>query len=558
MADTAKLVYVALGGAGEIGMNLYLYGYGPVKDRRWIMVDCGLSFGDMDSAPGIELVMPDISFLDEIRDRLEGVFITHAHEDHIGALGRLWPRIKAPFISAPLFTAEIARRKMSECGQPAQLVKTAKWDKPVKAGPFSVSFLPVTHSIPDPAMLIIDTPAGRLVHTGDFKLDPNPVIGRPTDMDRLRQIGDEGVLALMSDSTNIFEDGESGGEQPLRPHLKRLISEAPGAVAATTFASNVARLKTLAEVAVECGRSVVVAGRAMSRMIETAIETGALKGFPTLTPDDRARDMPSENLFYLITGSQGEGRAALARIADGSHPTVKLKHGDTVLFSSKTIPGNEKAVYALYNRLSVQGIEVVDSEMEPIHVSGHGRRDEIERVYKALRPKIAVPVHGEHRHLVEHSLLVEDWGGASIVAPNGSVVGLDLSKPKIVRHIETGRLYLDGEVLVGATDGVIRARLKMARQGHVSISVVIDEDGELFADPQVRIEGAPTTGRNGQKLDAAIADRVDLAITSASKRELRSDDKVEELVERVSRRACMEIWGKKPVTTVIVTRLEAE
>lgn len=557
MADTAQLVYVALGGAGEIGMNMYLYGFGPVKDRRWIMVDCGVSFGDMDSAPGVDLVMPDVSFVQEIGDRLVAVFITHAHEDHVGAIGRLWPRIKAKFIAAPRFTAEIIRRKMQEAGQPTQVVKTVKWDSPVEAGPFRVSFLPVTHSIPDPAMLVIDTPAGRLVHTGDFKLDPDPVIGEPTDMERLARIGDEGVLALMCDSTNIFEEGESGGEQPLRPHLKRIITGAKGAVAATTFASNVGRLKTLAEVATECGRSVALAGRAMSRMIETALETGALKGFPPIVPEDRIRDIPAENLFYLITGSQGEGRAALARIADGSHPTVKLKAGDLVIFSSKTIPGNEKGVYGLYNRLSEQGIEVIDDDMEPVHVSGHGRREEIEKIYRALRPQVAAPIHGEHRHLVEHAGLAKDWGAASIVAPNGSMVALDLNKPKVVSHVETGKLFLDGEVLVGVLDGVIRDRLKMARQGHIAVSVVIDEDGELFADPQVKVTGAPVKPR-GEALDALISDRVDHAISTASKRELRSDDKLQDLVERVARRAAQEVWGKKPVTSVMVTRLESE
>jgi ribonuclease J len=558
MTDTAKLVYVALGGAGEIGMNMYLYGHGPAKDRRWIMVDCGVSFGDMDSAPGIDLVMPDVSFLEEIGSRLEAVFITHAHEDHIGALGRLWPRIKAPFISAPLFTAEIARRKMSEAGQPAQVVKTAKWDTPVAAGPFKVSFLPVTHSIPDPAMLLIETPSGKIVHTGDFKLDPAPTIGAPTDMNRLREIGDEGVLAVMSDSTNIFEDGEAGGEQPLRPHLERLIRGAKGAVAATTFASNVGRLKTLAEAAEACGRSIVVAGRAMSRMIEVAKETGALKSFPNIVADDRADGIPAENLFYLITGSQGEGRAALARIASDNHPTVSLKDGDLVLFSSKTIPGNEKEVYRLYNLLSEKGVEVVDSEMEPIHVSGHGRREEIARIYEALRPRFAVPLHGEHRHLVEHAKLAKGWGAASIVAPNGTMIALDGNAPHVVDHVETGRLYLDGETLVGSMDGVIRARLKLARQGHVAVSIVVDTEGELFADPAVQVEGGPERPKGETPLFELIADRIDAAISEASRKDLRSDQRLEELAQRVARRVCMENWGKKPVVSVLITRLDSE
>lgn len=556
MADKAQLVYVALGGAGEIGMNMYLYGAGPADDRRWIVVDCGVTFGDMNSSPGVELVMADPEFLFDIRDRIEGVFITHAHEDHVGAIGRLWPRIRAPFISAPLFTAEVARRKMAECGHAPQLVETAEWDTPVKAGPFHVSFLPVTHSIPDPAMLLIETHWGKVLHTGDFKLDPAPVIGRATDMDRLRRIGDEGLLALTCDSTNIFSPGSSGGEAPLRPEFERIIKGATGAVAATTFASNVARVKSLAEAAEACGRSVVVAGRAMRRMIETAIETGALDSFPTVVPDEEAENLPAETVFYLVTGSQGEGRAALARIANGSHPVVSLKKGDLVMFSSKTIPGNEREVYRLYNQLSEQGVEVVDSDREKIHVSGHGNREEIRQIYDATRPKVAVPVHGEHRHLVRHAALAREWGAESAVAPNGAMV--DLATGRIVDHIETGRVYLDGETLVGALDGVIRARLRLARNGHVVISLVADDDGQLYAEPAVAVEGGPAAPDGAAPLDELIAARLDSAVANAPVKETRSDDRLEALAVRVARKVCTETWGKKPVVTVLITRLEEE
>ena len=556
MSNPNQLVYLPLGGAGEIGMNMYMYGFGPENDRDWIMVDCGVSFGDMSSSPGIDLVMPDIEFVDEIASRLKAIFITHAHEDHIGALGRLWPQMRAP-IYAPAFTASIARRKMSECGYSDSVINEASWDTPIEAGPFTVSFMHVTHSIPDPAMLLIETPAGKIVHTGDFKLDPAPILGQATDMARLEALGDEGVLALMCDSTNIFDPGSAGGEQPLQAPLQKLIREAKGAVAATTFASNVARLKTLAESAQAAGRSVVVAGRAMSRMIQTALETGALDSFPTLVSDDMAGSIPADNLFYLITGSQGEGRAALARIANKTHPFISMREGDLVLFSSKTIPGNEKEVYRLYNLLSEQGVNVVDSDMEHIHVSGHACVEEIKTIHKALRPQTVVPLHGEHRHLVEHVRKATEWGAPNaVLAPNGTMV--DLTSARIVGSAETGRTYLDGETLVGALDGVIRARLKMARGGHVLVSVCIDEVGELFADPQVTCEGAPSDVGGDAPLDELISLRLDAAITSASKREKRNDDALEDLVRRVARKVCSETWGKKPVVTAHITRLEAE
>lgn len=556
MSKTSQLVYLPLGGAGEIGMNMYLYGFGPENDRDWIMVDCGVSFGDMSSSPGVDLVMPDIEFVHEVAGRLKAIFITHAHEDHIGALGRLWPQMRAP-VYCPAFTAAIARRKLTECGYSDSVVHEVEWDTPIEAGSFAVSFLHVTHSIPDPAMLLIETPMGKVVHTGDFKLDPAPILGRPTDMARLESLGDEGVLALMCDSTNIFDPGEAGGEQPLRAPLEKLIREAKGAVAATTFASNVARLKTLAESAHAAGRSVVVAGRAMSRMIQTAVETGALDSFPTLVNDDMAGSIPAENLFFLITGSQGEGRAALARIANGTHPYISMREGDRVLFSSKTIPGNEKEVYRLYNLLSEQGVEVIDSDMAPIHVSGHACVDEIRTIHKALRPQTVVPLHGEHRHLVEHVRHATEWGAPNAaLAPNGTMI--DLVTGKVAGHAETGRTYLDGETLVGALDGVIRARLKMARGGHVLVSICIDEVGDLFADPQVTCEGAPHDVGGEAPLDELISLRLDAAIASATKREKRNDDALEDLVRRVTRKVCADTWGKKPVVTAHITRLEAE
>lgn len=558
MTNTAgPLVFLALGGAGEIGMNCYLYGFGEPASRRWIMVDLGMGFGDMETAPGVELVLPDLAFALAEKGRIEALFVTHAHEDHVGAIPHMWSKLKLPIHARP-FTAEVIRRKMAEAGLGEGMVKQVALGTRVKAGPFSVEYLPTTHSIPEASMLAIRTPVGTVVHTGDFKLDPAPGLGAPYDLAPLQALGDEGVLALACDSTNIFLSGAAGSEAEIVENLTRVIKAAPGAVAATTFASNVSRLRTLALAARQCGRSVVVAGRAMRRMIEIAVETGQLTDFPPVLPEDRLRDVPSSKLFYLITGSQGETRAALARIAGQSHPTVSLKAGDTVLFSSKTIPGNEAGVHRLYNRLSEQGIRVIDAEMERIHVSGHARRDDLARVYAAVRPRVAVPMHGEHRHLVEHAKWAESWGAAtSVVAPNGSIARLDGNAPGVVAHVETGRVYLDGIVQVGALDGVMRDRLKLARQGLVIVSVVVDMDGELLADPEVRCIGAPKDGpRWDGPLDEMIADAVDTAIEEAAAKAKRTDAGLEDVIARATRGVTGRYWGKKPVTSIIISRLE--
>ncbi|GMG85216.1 ribonuclease J [Paralimibaculum aggregatum] len=557
--DKAELVYTALGGAGEIGMNCYLYGLGRGSGADWIVVDLGIGFGDMETSPGVELVLPDIGFLRQISKRVKGLFVTHAHEDHIGAIPHLWASIGAPIYARP-FTAELVRRKLEEAGQDTRIVREVSPGQAVDAGRFSVRFLPITHSIPEASMLAIAAPQGTVVHSGDFKLDPDPQLGDPYDLSPYEELGREGVLALACDSTNVFLAGQAGSESEITANLRRIIRAAPGAVAATSFASNVARLKTLATAAHDVGRSIVVAGRAMRRMIEVAVETGQLKDFPPVVPDDQASQIPRENLFFLVTGSQGEARAALARIAGGSHPSVKLRDGDTVLFSSKTIPGNEAGIYRLYNKLSEQGIRVIDSEMERIHVSGHARRDDLEKIYEVLKPKVSVPIHGEHRHLVEHAKWAREWGAShALVVPNGSVARLDGNSPGVVDEVETGRIYLDGHAMIGAMDGVIRDRLKLARQGHVVLSLVIDEDGTLIADPDAKVIGGPQQHESWpDTLAGMIAEAVDEAIEGAAPKAKRTDAAVEDLAGKAARRVCTRYWGKKPVMTVMVTRLEDE
>ncbi|MEM6945654.1 MAG: ribonuclease J, partial [Pseudomonadota bacterium] len=547
------LVYVPLGGAGEIGMNCYLYGLGEALERRWIMVDLGIGFGDMETAPGVELIVPDIDFAVAERERLEGIFLTHGHEDHIGGLPHLWQELRVPIYARP-FTAELVRRKLQEAGIDPKVVKDVALGERVRAGDFEVEFVNVTHSIPEASMLAIRTPAGIAVHSGDFKTDPDPLMGEPFDIAPFEALGAEGVQAFACDSTNVFLEGHAGSEAEVVDNLVRLIKAAPGAVAATSFASNVSRLRTMAMAAKEAGRSVVVAGRAMRRMIEVAVQTGLLKDFPATVPDDRAGDIPAENLFYLVTGSQGEGRAALARIASGSHPTVRLGDGDTVLFSSKTIPGNEAGVYRLYNRLSEKGIRVIDGDMERIHVSGHARRGDLERLYKALRPRVSVPLHGEHRHLVEHAASAPDWGaGSALVVPNGSLARLDGNAPGVQDEVEVGRVYLDGMVQIGSHDGVVRERLRLARLGLLVVSVVVDEGGELIADPEVTVLGLPNEHADWREpLADAVATAVDEAMDQAPKKQLRTDGGIEEAVGKGARRVAAKLLGKKPVVAVMI------
>jgi ribonuclease J len=561
MSGNAKdeLIYTALGGAGEIGMNCYLYGLGRSDNAEWIMVDLGMGFGDMDTSPGIELILPDISFIKAQASRLQALFVTHGHEDHIGAIPHLWGELKLPIYARP-FTAELVRRKMAEAGLDTRLVREVRAGERITAGQFEVEFLPITHSVPEASMLSIRTPMGVVVHSGDFKLDPDPTLGDPADLGRLETLGREGVLALACDSTNVFQAGAAGSESEIAANLRRIVKASEGAVAATSFASNVARLRTLAMAATDVGRSVVVVGRAMRRMIEVAQQTGQLRDFPAMLSEDKMRDVPADHLFYLVTGSQGETRAALARIAAGSHPTVSLTKGDTVLFSSKTIPGNEAGIHRLYNKLSEQGIRVIDGDMERIHVSGHARRDDLMRVYKALRPQVSVAIHGEHRHLVEHTRWAREWGASHApVAPNGTVVRLDGNSPGNVASVPTGRIYLDGTTQIGSQDGVIRDRLKLARQGHVIVVAVVDEEGMLIADPDVRCVGAPKRAADWPAtLEQMTLKAVDEAMEGMPRKSRRTDAGIEDGITRAVRRIAMKYWGKKPMVTVIVTRLEDE
>lgn len=552
---TDRLIYLPLGGAGEIGMNAYVYGYGPVDQERLILVDLGVTFPDMDTTPGVDLILPDISWLEARKDRLEAIFITHAHEDHVGAVGHLWDRLGVP-VHARAFTAHHARRKLEDRGRDAEVVQTAEpWPAQVTAGPFRVGFVPISHSIPESSGLVIDTPAGRIVHSGDFKTDPSPVVGEPFDDDLWAGIGAEGVRALICDSTNVFSLHEGRSEASLAQPITQLIAGAKGMVAATTFASNVARLKTLAEAGQAAGRSVCLLGRAMRRMVEAGVATGVLTDFPKTVTAEEAADIPRDNLMLLTTGSQGERRAATAQLSRGKYLGLELKEGDTFLFSSKTIPGNERDVLRIVNAFSEMGVEVVDDSSGDYHVSGHANRPDLERMHRLISPDAVIPNHGEHRHLTAHARLAGEGGRRSIVAPNGTMVRLDSPAPEVAEYVETGRIYLDGSVLIGAMDGVVRDRIRMALNGHVLVTLIIDEEGDALGAPWCELRGLPEVGTSNAPLVDVLEEDLGQFIGRAENRTLADDDKLEEELRRIVRRTSQDEIGRKPEVTVVVSRL---
>lgn len=550
-----RLIYLPLGGSGEIGMNAYVYGFGPQENERLILVDIGVAFSDMETSPGVDLIFADIRWLEENKDRLEAVFITHGHEDHIGAVGHYWEKLGVP-VYARAFTANLARHKMADRGQPEEVVRTVSaWPEVIEAGPFKVGFLPVSHSIPESAALVIDSPAGRVIHSGDFKLDETPLVGEPFEPELWKEVSKEGVKALICDSTNVFSHHEGRSEASVGPEIEKLVAAAPHMVVATTFASNVARVKTLAEAGQRAGRSICLMGRAMRRMIEAAIATGVLTDFPKVVSPEDAANIPRENLMLLVTGSQGEHRAASAQLARGKYNGITLKEGDLFLFSSKTIPGNEKGVIRIINQLSVMGVDVVDDSSGKYHVSGHANRPDLQRLHDIVNPQMVIPNHGEHRHLREHAKLANEGGRASIVAVNGTMLDLSEDAPKVTGFVETGRVYLDGGVQIGSMDGIVRDRLRMAMNGHLTVNVLLDEDDEPLGEAWVELKGLPELGRSDAPLVDVLEEDLTQFLGRAGAKTLRDDDKLEGELRRIARNTARDEIGKKPEVTVIVSRL---
>jgi ribonuclease J len=551
-----ELIFLPLGGLGEIGMNAALYGFGPRNQRKWILVDCGMSFASEEHLPGVDLILPDLTFIEEQSEKLLGIFITHAHEDHIGAIVDLWPRLRAPVYVTPFAKALLETRRLSEPGAPKIPLKEILPGRRVEIGPFSLEYMPVAHSIPESNAVAIRTPAGMVLHTGDWKLDDTPVLGSTTAEAAFRALGDEGVTAIVCDSTNVFREGRSPSEREVVETLAGIIRESPARVAITTFASNVARIRAVAEAAAACGREVVVIGRAMERVVSVARELGLLEGIAPFRGADMWDSLPRDRVVAVLTGSQGEPRAALARVASDEHPDISLASGDRVIFSSRTIPGNEKEVGAIMNNLARRGIEVITDRQALVHVSGHPRRDELALMYEWTRPQALIPAHGEAMHLNEHARFARSKGIETVVtAYNGTMVRLAPGRVETVGEAPAGRLYKDGDVILGGNDRTIPERRKLSFAGVVTVAIALDKRGELAGDPAIDAIGMPQRGKRGEDMLDVIADAVGDVLRSLPAAKRRDSDLVENAVEKSIRGAVQQAWGKKPACAVLVVEV---
>ena len=548
-----ELVFAALGGIGEIGMNLSIYGFGDERRRQWIIVDCGVSFASEEHLPGVDLILPDIRYLIEERSNILALVLTHGHEDHMGALIDLWPRLKVPIYATPFTAALFEARRASEPGAPKIPIQVVPLDGHLQIGPFALDFISVAHSIPESNALAIRSPAGTVLHTGDWKIDPTPLIGGLTDVAKLAALGDAGVLALVGDSTNAVRDGRSPSEADVAKTLSELIRNAPRRVAVTTFASHVGRLRAVADAARAAEREVVVVGRAMERVVQVARETGYLDGVQEFRGIESYSYLPPEKVVALCTGSQGEPRAALARIAEEEHPDVALSRGDRVIFSARPIPGNEKAIARVMNGLVEQGIEVITDRTHLVHVSGHPRRDELRDMIGWVRPKILIPAHGEALHLAEHAALARRAGVPQVLlCRNGDLVRLALGNAEIIDQLPSGRLYKDGSLVIEAEARTIAARRRLSFSGIVSVAIAMTEKGALAGYPEVELIGLPETDAGGTALAEVARRAVEEGFETLPKPRRRDPDEVAESLRRAVRAAIAERWGKKPICHVHV------
>ena len=546
MTPKNELLFLPLGGSGEIGMNVNLYGC----DGKWLMVDLGMTFAD-ETLPGIDLVLPDLTFIEDRIKDLVGIVITHGHEDHIGAIPYLAADLGVPLYASP-FTAGLIRHKLDEEGLSKE-VKLHVIDPRKGAfqlGPFKLTHVPLAHSIPEGNALLIDTPYGRVFHTGDWKLDDAPLLGRPSTAAELTAIGDTGILALIGDSTNVFNHEASGSESTVRAGLDEAIIGRKGRVVVTTFASNAARLATLGDVARDTGRELVVAGRSLDRILKVAQAVGYLRDMPPILSFDAAQSIDPSKLLIVATGAQGEPRAALSRMATGDHP-LKLERGDLVIYSSKQIPGNETGIGAVMNALATRGVEILTDRQAHVHVSGHPGRPELKAMYDWIRPTVAIPVHGERRHTEEHARLAREWGVPHAIVPtDGAVIRLGPGAPKVIGHEKVGKLVLDGDVILPADGSTMQARRRISVNGYLAATLVMAKGGRLAAKPSILVQGLPV-----EEDRAAFMSECAEAATKAVNGGRQDDGKLTENVRNALRRVARDWTGKKPVTDVQLVRV---
>lgn len=550
-----ELVFLPLGGSNEVGMNLNAYGFGPAHDREWIIVDVGVTFGDQ-STPGVDVIVPDPSFLEG--ENILGIVLTHAHEDHIGALGWLFDRIKAPLYATP-FTAFLIREKLRDhnLAEEVELNEIALGGS-VHLGPFDVTYVTITHSIAEPNGLAIKTPLGTVLHTGDWKIDDEPVVGDKTDVAAITKLGDEGVLAMVCDSTNVFVEGVAGSEGDVAKQIAALIAPLKGRVAVGCFASNVARMDSVIRAAEAAGRRVALAGRSMHRITAAAKSVGMLSDVAPFLSEEEAKIWPADKILYLCTGSQGESRAALSRVAEGTHPFIKLGQGDHCIFSSRVIPGNELSIARLQDKLADRGVQIYTEKAYPgIHVSGHPCRDELRQMYAWARPKISIPTHGQRRHLIEHGNLAKAIGIEQVVTPrNGDMVRLAPGRAEIIDEVPAGRLFVDGGILVEEQGEALRERRHAASNGMLIVAFALDKRGKIVSDIDIRSVGLP--GNDAKPLEEALddlAERVEDTVRGLKGSALEDEMVVEQAVARTLKKASQKVWGRRPIVETIVLRL---
>ena len=550
-----ELIFLPLGGVGEIGMNFALYGFGPKAARQWIIVDCGVTFPGPD-LPGVDLVMPDIGFARSLGDALKGIIITHAHEDHYGALTALWPMLRKQVWMTPFTAGLLEAKASSEPDAPKIPVKIFKAGDKFTVGPFSIEAVHVAHSIPEPVSLILRTPLGNVVHTADWKIDAEPSLGADTDRAAFERVGNEGVIALVCDSTNAMRSGISPTETAVSTSLAEIIAQAPGRVAITTFSSNVGRIRTIAMAAKTAGRSVLLMGLSMKRVAEVSQSLGYLDGLDEFVEEDEYDKFDRNKIVIILTGSQGEDRAALAKLSRDDHPRVHLTAGDTVIYSSRTIPGNEKPILETQNRLTEMGIDIITDEMALVHVSGHPRQSELEQMYAWVKPEVLVPVHGEAMHLAAQARLGAAAGIAQISPiKNGDMLRLAPGPAEIIERIKAGRFYKDGRVIGSEQEIGVGIRRKLSFAGLVACSIVVDRNGRLADEIDVALHGLPEMTPDGDAFDDVIFDAVASAVESIPPAKRKDEETVMRAAERAIRAAAREHWGKKPLVTVFVAKV---